>query len=266
MGDLLDNARSFCNDAFDVVFHLASATSAECEANFDLGLKSNLDATRALLDSLRAAGNVPRLVFASSLAVFGREPNQPSNFAVHEGTPPAPKSSYGIQKFIGELLVSEYTRKGFLDGRTARIMTVVVRATQPNGAASGFLSSIVREPLNGRYAKCPVPPEASIAVSSPDRTIDGLITMAELDRDTLCGYSAVNLPALTVTVQEMLDALESFAGTCVREKVLFAPDEHVARIVRSWPALFDNTQALRLGLKPDPTFKSIISQFVAEPA
>jgi hypothetical protein len=166
------------------------------------------------------------------------------------------------QKFICEQLVADYTRKGFLDGRSARLMTV--RSGQPNGAASGFLSTIVREPLNRRPAVCPVPPETAVALSSPHNTIAGLIAVAEVE--TLGGRTAVNLPALTVRVSEMLDALEAVAGKAARERVRFELDPAIARIVEGWPSVFDNTRALRLGLKPDADVISIIRRFVNDQA
>ena len=142
----------------DVVFHLAAAVSGECEADFDLGMRSNFDATRALLDACRALGNKPTFVFASSLAVFGNLPGQPLPEPIRDMTLPTPQSSYGIQKFIGEQLVADYARKRFIVGRSVRLMTVSVRPGKPNGAASSFLSGMIREPLAGQKAACPVAP------------------------------------------------------------------------------------------------------------
>ena len=147
VGPLMDSCPLIAKEQFDAAFHLAGAVSAECEASFDLGLRSNLDTTRAVLDALRATGRCPRLVFASSVAVFGSDPGLPLPKVIHDDTLPTPQSSYGIQKFICEQLVADYTRKGFIDGRPGRLMTVVVRSGRPNAAASGFLSSIVKEPL-----------------------------------------------------------------------------------------------------------------------
>ncbi|HZP03842.1 MAG TPA: D-erythronate dehydrogenase [Terracidiphilus sp.] len=262
-GALIDQCASLGRENFDVVFHLAAAVSAECEADFDLGMRSNLDSTRALLDALRIAGNGPRLIFASSIAVFGSDPGLPLPAIIRHDTLPTPQSSYGIQKFICEQLVTDYTRKGFLDGRSARLVTVVVRPGEPNGAASSFLSNIVREPLNGEFAVCPVPPETKVAIASPERTIEGLLAVAEASRETLGGRTAINLPALTVSVAEMLDALEAVAGAQARALVRFEPDPQAARIVSGWPAVFDNTHALRLGLEPDPDFFSIVRAYLA---
>jgi nucleoside-diphosphate-sugar epimerase len=261
-GALIDQCKLLCSEDFDAVFHLAAAVSGECEADFELGLRTNLDSTRALLDSMRAAGNVPRFVFASSVAVFGSDPALPMPAIIRDDTLPTPQSSYGIQKFICEQLVADYTRKGFIDGRSVRLMTVVVRPGRPNGAASGFLSSIVREPLNGKIAICPVPPETKVAVASPARTIDGLIALAEASRETLGGRTAINLPALTVSVSEMLQALEVVAGASERSLVRFEPDPAIARIVGGWPAVIDNSRALQLGLKPDLDFTSVVRAYI----
>jgi D-erythronate 2-dehydrogenase len=147
-GALISQCVGWRSEPFDAVFHLAAAVSAECEASFDLGMRTNLDSTRALLEALRAAGNTPRLVFASSIAVYGSDPGLSLPAVVRHDTLPTPQSSYGIQKFICEQLVADYTRKGFVDGRNLRLMTVVVRPGVPNGAASSFLSSIIREPAS----------------------------------------------------------------------------------------------------------------------
>lgn len=259
---LLDQSANFGAERFDIVFHLAAAVSAECEADFGLGLRSNLDSTRALLDALRAAGNRPRFVFASSVAVFGSDAYLPMPAVIGDGTLPTPQSSYGIQKFICEQLVADYTRKGFIDGRNVRLMTVVVRPGRPNGAASGFLSGIIREPVNGQSSVCPVSCETRVALASPARTMEGLIAMAEIPADSLGGRTAVNLPALTVSVKEMLNALEAVVGPQARALVRFEPDPAIARIVGGWPAVFDLTRAARLGLQPDPDFASIVRQFL----
>jgi nucleoside-diphosphate-sugar epimerase len=261
-GSLLNQSAALGSEGFDAVFHLAAAVSAECEADFDLGLRSNLDSTRALLDAFRAAGSVPRFIFASSLAVFGSDPGLPLPPVIRDDTLPTPQSSYGIQKFICEQLVADYTRKGFIDGRNVRLMTVVVRPGRPNGAASGFLSGIIREPVNGQESVCPVSPETKVALASPARTIEGLIAVAEASREALGGRTALNLPALTVSVGDMLHALEAVAGPAARARVRFEPDATIARIVGGWPAVFDNTRAQRLRLQPDPDFISIVRQFL----
>jgi len=265
-GTLIAQCAALSAERFDIVFHLAAAVSAECEADFDLGLRSNLDTTRALLDALRAAGNLPRFVFSSSLAVFGSDPALPLPPVIRDDTLPTPQSSYGVQKFICEQLVADYTRKGFIDGRNVRLMTVVVRPGRPNGAASGFMSGIIREPVNGQPSVCPVAPETKVALASPARTIEGLIAIAEATREVLGGHTAINLPALTVSVGEMLQALEAAAGADVRALVSFKHDPAIARLVGGWPAAFDNSRAKCLGLEPDPDFISIVRQYLDDRA
>ena len=257
-------------EAYDGVFHLASAVSGECEADFELGLRSNLDGTRALLDALRhrvQRGAAPaRLVFASSIAVFGPDPALPLPAVVADETLPAPQTSYGTHKLICEHLVADYTRKGYLDGRAARLMTVTVRPGRPNAAASSFFSGIIREPLAGEEAICPVAPEVAHPVSSPQRTVEGLIAVYEAGRDAFLGRSALNLPALNVTVQRMLDALEAVAGPKVRARVRFERDERIAGIVANWPQGASATRAARLGLAPERSFEDIIRQYIADHA
>jgi nucleoside-diphosphate-sugar epimerase len=261
-GALLDQCGSLGAERCDGVFHLASAVSGECELDFDLGMRSNLDTTRALLDALRAAGNVPRVVFSSSVAVFGPDPGRPLPDVVADDTLPAPQTSYGTQKLMCEHLVADCTRKGFIDGRSARLMTVTVRPGKPNAAASGFFSGIVREPLAGLEAICPVSPQVSHPVSSPARTVDGLISVYEASRNALGGRLALNLPALNVSVQRMLDALEAVAGPAVRARVRFQRDERIAAIVANWPKGASAARAARLGLQPEASFEDIVRQYI----
>ena len=269
LGPLLALCEALPQDApFDGVFHLASAVSGECEADFDLGLRSNLDSTRALLDALRrcrARGDPPaRLVFASSVAVFGPDPAVPLPAVVADDTLATPQTSYGTHKLICEHLVADYTRKGHIDGRAARLMTVTVRPGRPNGAASSFFSSIIREPLAGLEAVCPVAPEVSHPVSSPQRTVAGLIAVYEASRETFGGRTALNLPALNVTVRQMLDALAAVAGPQARARVRFEPDERIGAIVANWPRAASANRAVALGLQPDGGFEDIIRQYIAE--
>lgn len=254
--------------AWHAVFHLASAVSAECEADFDLGLRANLDATRALLDACRQqaqrGGPVARLFFSSSVAVYGSDPGLPLPAVVDDRTLPTPQSSYGIHKFVCEQLVADYTRKGYIDGRAARLMTVSVRPGRPNGAASGFLSGIVREPLAGLDAVCPVAPDTTVALSSPATTIAGVLAVAEAERDALGGRTALNLPALTVSVQQMLDALQRAGGDAARARVRFERDPVVERIVGGWPARFDSARTRALGLQADASFDAVVAQYRAD--
>lgn len=268
VGPLLAHCEGLRDEAVDGVFHLASAVSGECEADFDLGLRSNLDSTRALLDALRSRVNVgatpAKLVFSSSVAVFGPDAAVPMPPIVTDTTLPAPQTSYGIQKLICEHLVADYTRKGYIDGRSARLMTVTVRPGRPNGAASSFFSGIIREPLAGVESICPVAPEVSHPVSSPQRTVEGLIAVYEASRAAYGGRTAMNLPALNITVAQMLAALEEVAGPAVRARVRFERDERIANIVDNWPTGARADRAAALGLKPEAHFADIIRQYIAD--
>jgi nucleoside-diphosphate-sugar epimerase len=265
-GPLLTQTDALREEAFDGIFHLASAVSGECELDFDLGLRSNLDSTRALLDAIRAhvnaGGKAPRLVFSSSVAVFGPDPAHPMPKIVGDDTLPVPQTSYGIQKLICEHLIADYTRKGYLDGRAARLMTVTVRPGRPNGAASSFFSGIIREPLAGVESICPVSPDVSHCISSPAHTVEGLIAVYEASREAFCGRTALNLPGLNVTVHQMLDALEEVAGPKVRALVRFERDERIANIVANWSTGASAARAARLGLHPHQNFAEIVRQYI----
>jgi D-erythronate 2-dehydrogenase len=263
-GSLLDQCAGFAQDRFDGVFHLASAVSGECELDFDLGMRSNLDSTRALLEALRRAGNTPRIVFSSSVAVFGPDPGVPLPAIVADDTLPAPQTSYGTHKLMCEQLIADMTRKGFIDGRSARLMTVTVRPGKPNAAASSFFSGVIREPLAGVPAICPVDASVSHPVASPARTIDALIRVYEASRDELRGRLALNLPALNVTVRQMLDALEAVAGPKARALVRFERDERIAGIVANWPQGASAARANALGLTGDASFEDIVRQYIAD--
>jgi nucleoside-diphosphate-sugar epimerase len=265
-GDLLKRIDSLFEKDYDAVFHLSSAVSGECEADFDLGLRSNLDATRRMLDAMRAqqmrTEKAALFFFASSVAVFGSDPAIPLGSVVHDGTLPTPQSSYGIHKFICEQLIADYTRKGFIDGRVARLMTVSVRPGKPNGAASSFLSGIVREPLAGVASVCPVELSTAVALSSPETTIAGILAVAEATREAFGGRTALNLPALTVTVGQMLEALEQVAGKDVASLVTVKPDPAIAKIVGGWPSTFDCERTHRFGLQPDTSYQAVIEQYI----
>lgn len=270
-GALLAQCASLGEEGFDGVFHLASAVSGECELDFELGLRSNLDSTRQLLDAFRLnlgkqgkGGKVPTFVFSSSVAVFGPDAGVPMPPVVADTTLPAPQTSYGTHKLMCEYLIADYTRKGYIDGRSARLMTVTVRPGKPNGAASSFFSGIIREPLAGVEAICPVSPDVSHPVSSPGRTVDGLIAVFEASREALKGRLALNLPALNVKVGDMLAALEQVAGKAVRERVRFERDERIAGIVANWPTGATAARAAALGLQPDTSFADIIRQYIAD--
>ena len=266
LGDLLDSpaGRRDTLAPADVIFHLAAAVSGECEADFDLGMRANLRVTESLLASCRALAANPVVVFSSSLAVFGASGDHPLPAVVDDHTLPNPQSSYGVQKVIGEQLLADYTRKGFLRGRAARLATVSVRPGRPNAAASGFLSSIIREPLTGRRAVCPVGAATEVALISPARAIEGLLCAAASAEESWGGRSAVTLPALTATVADMVAALERAAGPEASALIDWVPDPAVARLVTSWPARIRAGRAERLGLAPDSDFGSIISRYLAE--
>jgi D-erythronate 2-dehydrogenase len=266
LGELLDpgGAGPATLAGADVIFHLAAAVSWESEADFDLGMRTNLRGTEALLASCRALGTSPVVVFASSLAAFGGSGEQPLPAVIDDHTAPNPQTSYGAQKVIGEQLLADYTRKGFLRGRAVRLMTVAVRPGRPNAAASGFFSSIIREPLAGQRAVCPVGAETEVALMSPARAIEGLLCAATSSDEAWGGRTAVTLPALTTTVADMIAALERAGGPGASALIDWVPDPEVARLVASWPARVRASRAERLGLAPDPDFDSIIGMHLAE--
>ena len=248
----------------DLVFHLAAAVSGECEADFELGMRSNLDITRELLDGCRRHGHAPVFVFSSSVAVFGDSPQQRLPDVIEDNTLPTPQNSYGAQKFIGEQLVADYTRKGYVRGRNVRLMTVSIRPGRPNGAASSFLSGMLREPLAGERARCPVAPDTAVALASPGNTVAGLIRAASASAEVWGARTAVNLPALTTTVSEMAQALERVAGLAASALIDWVPDAAIARIVTSWPSRIHAVRANGLGLVADPSFDAILQDYLRE--
>ncbi|MGI8936408.1 MAG: D-erythronate dehydrogenase [Phormidesmis sp.] len=241
------------------VYHLAAVVSAQAEANFDLGMAVNCDGTRHLLEAVRHQAAGAMVIFASSLAVFGGE--LPA--VVSDQTAVMPQSSYGTQKAIAELLVNDYTRKGFIDGRVLRLPTVCVRPGKPNAAASSFASSIIREPLQGETAVCPVDLSLPLWLSSPGTVTNNLIHSLSLSANLFAGIRAVNLPGITITVQEMIDALRRVAGSAA-EKIRYEPDEAISQIVASWPSRFEVSQARALGFEGDRNFDDIIRAFMTE--
>ena len=251
-------------DGAELIFHLAAAVSAECEADFDLGMRANVHATESLLESCRALGTSPVVAFASSVAVFGGSGEHPLPPVIEDSTLPNPQSSYGAQKVICEQLLADYSRKGFVRGRSVRLMTVSVRPGRPNGAATGFLSGIIREPLAGQRAICPVEPEVPVALASPTKAIDALMCAGTAQEDAWGGRSAMNMPALSVTVADLVAGLERAAGPAVSALIDWVPDPLTSRLMASWPARFDSGRATRLGLAPDPDIDSIIAMHIAE--
>ena len=242
------------------IFHLAAVVSGMAEADFDLGMRVNVDASRALLDVCRAIGHHPRIVFASSVAVYGGELPD----VVLDRTAVLPQSSYGTQKAIVELLINDYSRRGFVDGRVLRLPTISVRPGTPNAAASSFASGIVREPLNGVDAVCPVPPETRLWLLSPANAIRCLIGVHEAKPESLGASRIVNAPGLSVTAGEMVATLERVAGPAVAQRVSWQRDARIERIVASWPGAWDTSRALALGLPADENFEAIVRTYISE--
>jgi D-erythronate 2-dehydrogenase len=242
------------------VFHFAAVVSAEAEADTDLGLRVNLDGTRAVLEVCRSLGTCPRFVFASSLAVYGGAlPPE-----IDDDTPLRPASSYGAQKAMGELLVNDWSRKGCIDGRALRFPTVVVRPGRPNRAASTFASSILREPLSGLPANCPVAPETAMAIMSPRRLIAAIEHLHDLPPSAFGADRSLLLPAVTVTVAEMVAALERAAGKDCAKLIAWQPDRAIQRIVESWPRALRATRARSFGIAPDRDIDEIVAAFIAD--
>jgi nucleoside-diphosphate-sugar epimerase len=238
----------------DIVFHLAAIVSGQAEQDFDLGYRINLDGTRAVLEAARTAGHRPRVIFASSLAAFGAPLPDP----IGDDYLVAPLTSYGTQKAIGELLVSDYTRKGFVDGYALRLPTICVRPGKPNAAASGFFSAIIREPLSGQEAVLPVSEEVMHWHASPRAAVGFLLHAATLDGERVGPRRAFTLPGVAVTVGEQIAALRKIAGDTVAGRIRRAPDPFVQRIVAGWPRRFDAKRAGDLGFEAESSFEEII--------
>ena len=242
------------------VFHLAAVVSGEAESDFDLGMRINLDATRILLEQARKNGNRPRVVFTSSVAVFGGD--LPPK--VLDTTPATPQGSYGAQKAMCELMVTDYSRKGFVDGRSLRLPTVTVRPGKANKAASSFASGIIREPLNGVVSICPVPPDTKVWALSPRSTVHNLIHAHELDNAAFGSAGAVNLPGLTTTVGEMVAAMGRVAGAETMKLVEWKEDPAILKLVRTWPGDFVTARAEKMGFVHDANFDEVVKAYVEE--
>ena len=261
-GDLADSAvvdRVLTRDT-DTVFHLAAVVSGQAEADFDIGMRVNLDATRLLLERCRTLAVPPKFVFTSSLAVFGGPVPDP----VTDDAPVTPQASYGAQKLIGEYLVYDMTRKGFIDGRSLRLPTVTVRPGKPNKAASSFASGIIREPLAGVDAICPVAPATRMWVQSPRAVIENLIIGHEAPASSFAHTRSVNVPGICVPVADMVVALRKVAGDAVADRVKWIYDPVIDKIVATWPANFAPTLGPRLGMKADTDFESIVRAYIAD--
>lgn len=264
LGDLSDPGEAEKLVAWkpDLVFHLAAIVSGEAEADFEKGYRVNLDGTRNLLEAIRkaAANPVPRLVFTSSIAVFGA----PFPDAIGDEFLTAPLTSYGTQKAICELLVSDYSRKGFVDGMSLRMPTVCVRPGKPNKAASGFFSNIIREPLNGIEAVLPVDDTVRHWHASPRAAVGFLLQAADMGGAALGNRRALTLPGLSCTVADQIAALERIAGKKVTALIKRQPDETIRRIVSGWPQNFNAKRAMELGFASEQTFDEIIMAHVED--
>ncbi|KAA2237407.1 D-erythronate dehydrogenase [Salinarimonas soli] len=239
----------------DVIFHLAAIVSGEAEADFEKGDRINLDGTRMLFDAIRRIeGYTPRVVFTSSIAVFGA----PFPEAIGDEFFTTPLTSYGTQKAIGELLLADYTRRGFMDGVGIRLPTICVRPGRPNKAASGFFSNIIREPLNGQEAVLPVSEDVMHWHASPRSAVGFLIHAATIDGERIGPRRNLTMPGVAVTVAEQIEALRRVAGEGVVARIRREPDPTIQRIVAGWPRRFDAKRAEGLGFKAEAGFEEII--------
>ncbi|MDA8107666.1 MAG: NAD-dependent epimerase/dehydratase family protein [Betaproteobacteria bacterium] len=242
----------------DAVFHLASLVSGGAERDFELGSKVNLDATRDLLEACRLAARAPTFVFASSIAVYGGELPDP----VTDATPPSPRISYGAQKLVCEVLLNDYTRRGYVDGRALRLPTIMVRPGAANTAVSGWASAIVREPLAGRDYVCPVRGDTRMACLSLGRTVEALLRAAELPAAALGFERALLLTGIPVTAEQMWAAVRRNARGRHQGNVVFRPDEAVQRIMDAVPRATRSERAARLGFRPNASIDEIVGEYL----
>jgi len=240
------------------VFHLAAIVSGQAEQEFELGMKINLDGTRNLLEACRTKESTPVFVYASSCAVYGGDMPE----ILQDDTLPNPQTSYGAQKFMGEILVNDYSRKGFLDGRSLRLPTVTVRPGKPNAAASSFASGIIREPLNGEATNCPVRDDTLVWITSPGSVVKNIIHAAKIRAEQMGDSRSIALPGLTVSVGDMLASLERVAGANVRGLVSSKPEPRIEKIVYGWPGRFVTAKADELGFIRDTGFDEIVQNYV----
>jgi nucleoside-diphosphate-sugar epimerase len=261
-GDISDPkfaARAIAADTTSI-FHLAAVVSGAAEADFDLGMRVNLEGIRNALEQARLCARPPRLVFASSVAAFGGELPE----VLDDATTPAPQTSYGSQKVISEYLVSDFSRKGYLDGRSLRLPTIVVRPGKPNAAASSFASAVIREPLNGVAYDCPVGPETGVWLLSPRRVVEAFMHAHDLPASAWGSNRVVNLPGITVTVAGMIEAMAKIAGSQASRRVSWKPDARIQTIVETWPVRFATPRALAMGFKADPGIDAVIRGYIAD--
>ena len=242
------------------IFHLASVVSAGAEADFDLGWRVNLEGTRTLLELARKCVKPPRLMFTSSVAAFGGD--LPA--VLDDSTTPNPQTSYGAQKVCCEYLITDYTRKGFIDGRSLRLPTIVVRPGKPNLAASSFASGVLREPLNGVVSECPVSLDTGVWLLSPGRAVESFIHAIETPSALWAMSRVLNLPGITVPVSGMVEAMRRVAGDAAAKRVVYKPEERIQKIVAGWPVNFRTPRSLAMGFKPDPDVDSVIRAYIAD--
>ena len=244
------------------VFHLAAVVSGQAEADFDIGMRVNVDSTRTLLELTRTLPTPPKFVFTSSIAVFG-------------GALPAvlpddqiltPQGSYGAQKAMSELLVSDMSRKGMIDGRSLRLPTITVRPGKPNKAASSFASGMIREPLAGVAAVCPASPDAKMWVQSPPRVIENLLIGHEASASTLLNTRSISVPGITVSVREMVESLRRVSGDAVADRVTWQLDPAIDRLVSSWPQAFSAERGKALGMTADASFDDMVRAYMNDMA
>ena len=247
-------------DAPDVIYHLAAVVSGQAEAEFDVGMSANLFGTLNILESIRASGACPVLVFASSIAVYGGSIPEP----IGDFTELNPQTSYGTQKAACELLLNDFSRRGFLDGRGLRLPTISIRPGKPNKAASSFMSSIFREPLQGVEAQCPVDADFAHWFLSPRRCIDNLIHGAEVDAADLGTNRCFALPGRTHKIGDMVEAMRRVAGDDPVNLIRWEPDLELQKIVLGWKGYFDPAKALRLGFRSDNSFEDNIRYFLED--
>jgi D-erythronate 2-dehydrogenase len=247
------------------IFHFASVVSAGGEKDFDMAMRVNLDGARHVLEALRAQGStrggMPKLLFTSSLATFGGDA-MPSR--VSDTTKPNPQTTYGMTKFIGELMINDYARKGFVDGRVARLPNIVIRPGKPNAAASSFNSGIFREPLNGETCYLPVNRDTVMADLGHRNTVEGIITLMDLDGDKLGSDRAVFLPSRSFSMHECIEAMETVAAArgIKSGDVVDQPDPLIQTIISGWPTEIDSSRGLALGLPQDQSLEQIIEDYI----
>lgn len=255
-----DSVASLIDGSNDVIYLLAAVVSAHAEADFETGMNVNLHGVLNVLERCRALESAPVLVFTSSLAVFGGDVPDP----IEDWTIPNPQTSYGVQKAIGEQLVNDYSRRGFIDGRTLRLPTISVRPGKPNRAASSFMSSIIREPLNGQEAVCPVDPDFEHYYLSPRRCVENLVRTAELDAGDLGQSRTITLPGQTLTVQQMIDAMTRVAGPEPAKLIRWEKQPEVEKIVRGWRSKYNARKAQALGLVNDDGFEDNVRAYLED--